>query len=607
MALHYILPISSSSAPKRWASAFLLCSLLLPLSSSLLPAQDRIVPRHPSAIELPELGRTSCESCGFGREIYPLPDVNNDSLADFLTTVIISDTGGWGANATELRLYKGVHGGLPDIENYLRIGPSEIGSNTKFLAAGDWDADGNEDLAVAQTIFGDTSFGSTPGFTPSRVVIWWGNTHGTYSLADTTHLENGTVAWLTPDRGFVLDLNVDGVDDLLLFNIRGVVDGAIEDLADVVAFTGTKGEKWGKAAKAGATWEWWDAPNISQYTILAKRFQIIDQDHDGLEDIVMYQDARNNVDDTWVKIIYGRKDMILDTANIVEIDLRSSNGKYSLFSDITGDRVPELLVATGGEETLRAYVGFKGQRIEEQYGNGDEPSKPGEELWWGKPWANIPLVNKLHDGWATAGWGPIYPLGDGGLDGVDDLWVLTVPDIVFYNGGLGFDSLYDGWINFSDGIGSPVVVGNIDGTGNQTIAIPTLNNATWGIKFVQPSTVVPTGGIYRMAPPGTDTVLSGMRVEGRGRKVVSSLGVQAVPNPASGVVRVMWGDGDRGTGRNGDVVVRVTDVRGQKVKTFTLPAYEQETLWDASKTFGGTYFITVTIGDVSETTKILRR
>ena len=53
--------------------------------------------------------------------------------------------------------------------------------------------------------------------------------------------------------------------------------------------------------------------------------------------------------------------------------------------------------------------------------------------------------------------------------------------------------------------------------------------------------------------------------------------------------------------------VRVTDIRGQEIVTFSLPAYENETLWDASKTFGGTYFITVTIGDVSETTKILRR
>ena len=598
-----ILPIPSSGAPKYWVGVFLFCCLLLPLSSSLCPAQDRIVPRHPDAIELPELGRMTCESCGFGREIYPLPDVNGDSLADFLTTVIISDTGGWGTNAKELRLYKGIRGGLPDINTYTRIGPSEIGSTILFLASGDWDGNGFTDIAVLQSVFGDTGFGNTSGRGIGHLVVWWGNSEGSYPLSDTTRLQNSTLGWGNPDRAFSIDVDENGVEDLLLFDVKGFADDSVVNLADVQVYLGGTGEQWGQQKGREAEWHWWEAPHIGRFTVLADRFQIIDQDQDGLEDIVMYQDARNNVDDTWVKIIYGRNDMILDTANIVEIDLRSSNGKYSLFSDITGDRIPELLVATGGEETLRAYIGLKGQRIEEQYGNGDEPAKPGEEVWWGKPWANIPLVNKLHDGWAAAGWGPIFDFGDGGLNGVDDLWLYSKPDLIFYNGGNLFDSLYDGWVTIPCGGGALVRLGDIDGSGKETIAVGYQCGTTAGIKFAQPSTVVPTGGVYRMVPAGTDTI-SGMRAESRGMRLSSLLGVHAVPNPASAVVRIVWRAGETETGGSGEAVVRVTDVRGQEVKTFTLPAYEQETVWDASKTFGGTYFITVTIGDVSETTEV---
>lgn len=563
---------------------------------------DRIVPRHPDAIELPELGRMTCERCGFGNGVYALGDINHDSLADFCAVRRFSDSAS-GQSVNELRVYKGVRGGLPGIESYQRVGPREVGSSIEFLAVGDWNGDTHRDILLTEKVLGDTSFGNTNGFGVVRLVVWWGNTEGQYRVDDTTRLQNGTVGWGTPDRVFSIDLDRNGVEDLLLLDAKGFADGVVVDLADLQVFFGELNRRWGREISARAEWEWWDAPNVTQFTVLARRFQIIDQDSDGFVDVVMYQDANSNLEESWVKIIYGKEGIIIDTSNMVTIDLAPATGKYALLADISGDKVPELLVNTGGEETLKAYIGLKGQRIAEQFGSGNEPSHPGEEVWWGKPWAAIPLPAKLHDGWAASGWSDIYDFGDGGQDGVGDVWVTTVPDIVFYNGGNKFDSLYDGWINIPCGGATALtVLGDIDGSGKQTIAMGILCNGTGGIRFLQPSERVPTGGKFRQLPPGTDTPVSGVPSGQWG--VERSLDVHAVPNPASGEVRILW-RGDDKKRKNGDATIAVHDMLGQPVTTFSVPDHQGETVWDASKTFDGAYFITVTVGEASETTRIV--
>ena len=576
--------------------------LLLPAATLLfvpytINAQenDRIVPRHPGAIDLPELGRMTCQECGFGREIYPLPDVNGDSLADFLTTVLIADTGDWGSNAKELRLYTGVRGGLPDINEYLRIGPSEMGTNIFYMAHGDWDNDGNPDIATKLTPIEKDPETNPEGYGLSFMVIWWGNTDGLYSIADTTHLSINAQAWLGPQRGYGMDFTGDGIDDLLLDGISGFQDGAIKrDMPRIQMFYGEMQQRWKTTDDRFYDWGWWgDKPG--GHLILS------DQDVDGLTDLVFYDNTRSPLENGGIRIIYGKQNVVIDTSRVVEVDYTSVSGKYSLLADITGDRVPELLVATGDEETLRVYAGFKGQRIEEQFGDGNEPASPGEEQWWGKPWANIPLVNKLHDGWASAGWGPIFDFGDGGLDGTDDLWVESVPDIIFYNGGERFDSIYDGWVNIPCGGGSLARLGDIDGSNELTIAIGYQCGTTAGIKFVQPSKVVPTGGIYRMLPPGTDTV-SGVADEDRIVDEQSILKLRAIPNPANGLVRVRW---ENNLSRAGsEAVVRVSDGLGQEVQTLRVRG-TNEIVWDASTTFGGTYFITLSIGEHAETVRAL--
>jgi hypothetical protein len=127
-------------------------------------------PRNEKVICLPTIGRMegklTCVRGGeqYGRNIYAVGDVNHDGLQDWIVGHIRCDSvmtiNGSLRTAEEILLYKGVRGGLPSVESGERIGPSEFGSATSFVASGDWDGDGNIDLACRVQIYGDSSFGN---------------------------------------------------------------------------------------------------------------------------------------------------------------------------------------------------------------------------------------------------------------------------------------------------------------------------------------------------------------------------------------------------------------------------------------------------------------
>ena len=570
------------------------------LSSAPLFAQPerRIVPRHDFAVELPELGRmVGLEGDGlFGDKVYPVGDVNNDGLHDWILTRNNRDTMIDGKNPSELLLYLGVEGGVPDVADRIRIGPSEIGVNQWFMAAGDWDGDSKVDIATVAQFFRDTTFGPSNGKPGAHLVIWWGDGTGVYSEEDTTHLENGMDAWVDPDEGFSVDLNEDGVEDLILSDVKGFLNKEVTYDALVQVWIGSRDERFGRELPRRSTWQWWSPPRESRLNVF-HRTQWIDQDVDGHLDFVWYTDGRGGGVHGTISIIYGTPDHILDTANIVSNSLDSAWGKYALFADITGDRVPELLVNTGGQEALKAYVGFKGQRLLEQYGLGNEPGHPGEDVWWGKPWATIPLPGQLHDGWATSGWSPVYNLGDGGLDGIGDFWVSTTPDVVCYNGGERLDSLYDAWINVPGGIGTAqyvVNLGDITGQGYPTFAVEM--GSPVGVKYVQPTHDVPTTGKYRYLPPGTENPDS--YVSEDRRETGGSFGLAVRPNPTSGNVQIEW------TSQRGKATVSVSDQVGQVIYREKVDALLGALVWNASRTFGGSYWVTIEIDGKTETRKI---
>lgn len=586
-----------SSGQLRQRTRILGAVALLLLSAAALTAQPdrRIVPRHDWAIELPELGRmTGLPEDGlFADQIYPVGDVDRDSLCDWIVTRSRRDTMVGGAYPLELLLYRGKRGGLPDVSERERIGPTEVGADVRFLAAGDWDGDGFIDLATAIHVFDDTTFGHVNGIRPQHLVVWWGQGKEGYSLSDTVRLENGYAAWFVVD-GDSRDLNFDSVDDLLIVGANAFDTGETIDLAEVQVFIGRKNARWRTERNPYADWKWWDAPNATLLTVF-KRTQWIDQDADGYLDFVWYIDGTGGSRHGSVSIIYGTPEHILDTANIHTISLDSAWGRHSLFSDITGDNVPELLVNAGRQEAIKAFVGFKGQRIEEQYGLGNEPGHPGEEVWWGKPWATIPLPGQLHDGWVPAGPSPIYDLGDVGLDGVCDVCVYSTPDYICYNGGQRFDSIYDSWISRSaSGSGPIVVLGDIDGSGLNTIALGSDDL----VAFYQPSTDVPVTGKYRYMPPGTGTPETGVSEENSNVITAKTLGLQAYPNPSSGIVRLTWGS------TTGTATILITDQLGQTVTQFEVEATVGEAEWDASQTFGGVYFVSIEIDGVRESIEV---
>ena len=583
--------------------ALLLVSLLL-IPPFLHAQDDQVVPYHPYAKELPELGRMIGilgEDCLFGEKIYPIGDCNGDSLSDWILSRRRCDTTIDGKTPEELLLYKGEPGRLPDVENRLRIGPSEIGAKMKFLAAGDWDGINGTDLAVTISLFGDTSQGGA-GFDLHRVVIFWNDGGGNYSVSDTTRIPNvhgGNDLWLGGgNESLVHDYNHDGVEDVLLDIGGSYRSGEWDYTPRRYLFLGCAGERWGKDGKGvEASLEWWSPP--------PGKTALLDQDVDGYLDMIFYHNTSRVADSGSIRIIYGREGVILDTGKVVEVSLAPANGKYALFADITGDRVPELLVNAGGEERLKAYVGFKGQRVEEQFGSGEEPGNPGEEIWWGKPWASIPLPGALHDAWANAGWSRIYDFGDGGLDGVGDVWVYTVPDIICYQGGKTFDSIYDGWIRVPCGGGGTVqVIGNAFGHNIPVIAVSYRCDTESGIKFTESTKELPTTGRVRRLPPGTDTPDTSMSVSNQPSAIgpQESLGLAVHPNPSSGEVVVSWGKGTRGQGDK--AIIRITDLLGQEVLSAEIPVYERRFLWDASDLPNGIYYGVLTTDEVTETRHI---
>ncbi len=561
--------------------------------------ERRIVPRHDWAIELPELGRMTGApgDCNFGEKIIPIGDCNNDSLADWLVLRRRCDTTFIGRPPNDFLLYKGVRGGLPSHEDRVRIGPEEIGVELRFIAAGDWDGDSYGDLAIKITPMVKDSITNPTGYGVGTFVIWWGNERGEYSLEDTTHIAVEAEGWLGPQQGWSWDIDRDGIDDLLIDGVSGFLQGEIDrSMPPTQIYFGARGKRWGREIDALWDWGWWN--------MVPGRLEIIDQDADGLDDLVFYDNTHTSGQIGGIRIIYGIEEQIIDTASVVEVRYDSAGGKVSRLMDITGDGVRELVLNTGEQERLKVFIGFKGQRIDEQYGSGNEPAHPGEATWWGKPWASVPLPGLLHDGWASSGRSSLFDLGDADLDGIDDIWVASWPEIIAYRGVYFLDSLYECWISNASTSGPAIALGDIDGTGKSTIAMQ-FDGAPLGVRFLQNSDSVPRTGRYRALPPGTEP--RSTSVPASRDLVTGQITVSAHPNPGTDVIHVTWTmpDDDR---QGSEITLQITDMVGQEVLTTRLPSSSRAFSWNASKAFAGAYSVQVsTDSDRGSTAIIIRK
>ena len=582
------------------------CTLVaLSLLTAALPCfaqpERRIVPRHDWAIELPELGRMTGApgDCNFGEKIIPIGDCNNDSLADWLVLRRRCDTTFIGRPPNDLLLYKGVRGGLPSHEDRVRIGPEEVAVELRFIAAGDWNGDSYGDLAIKITPMIKDSITNPIGYGVGTFVIWWGNERGEYSLGDTTHVTIAADGWLGPQVGWSWDIDRDGVDDLLVDGVSGLLQGEIDQsMPPTQIYFGARGKRWGREIDALWDWGWW--------SMVPGRLEIIDQDADGFDDLVFYDNVSSSNKTGGIRIIYGTEEHIIDTASVVDVRYDSAWGKVSLLRDITGDGVRELILNTGGQERLKVFIGFKGQRIVEQYGSGNEPAHPGEAVWWGKPWASVPLPGLLHDGWDAAGGSLLFDLGDADLDGVDDIWVYSVPDMIVYRGAYFLDSLYDAWIRMNN-TGSLAVLGDIDGSSIPTIIYTDLKASPVSLRFLQPSTDVPRTGRYRALPPGTEPPSTSVRPTDRTLVDSHAITVSSRPNPGRDEIVIEWSL-PQGYSPTESLQLQITDMLGQEVLSTTLLRSQTEFHWNATQTFAGTYSVTISSDSaVGSTTIILRK
>jgi len=568
----------------RMFSLLLLVVFLVPLAAQSQnespcnqgrdPQRD---PRNPFAICLPEIGRMDSYQDAVIHLVAPVGDVDHSGTTDFVVN----------RNSRELLLYKGVMGGVPLPEDGRRVGPTEQNSITAFLASGDWDADGHIDIAVRIQILGDTT-GHNSGRDISRVVIFWGNASGNYSLEDTTRLECGAQMWIGPVRGLGADFDSDGVDDLLVGELAGVTDNVVISLPQMMIFKGHSRERWGrKEVERQSDWQYWH-PTPDRFDGLA----FTDQDHDGLKDIVF---ARNEsaVLGGGLSVLYGRQGALPDTNDVQTISFAPSKGRYALFNDVTGDKIPDLLIGSGRDDFVKVYVGFRGQRLLEQYGSGDEPEDPDAERWWGRPWATIWLPRKINPNWFGDN-DRLFDLGDANRDGIGDIFAFSWPYVLVYNGGGRLDSLVDALINITPGnSGLLKRVGDIDGSGLDIIALTTEK----GIRFYAPTKEISTFGISRRRPPGT------AGVDDPPMNDDAVLMLEARPNPARGELQFSW----RGGLLRGAVTISLYDLLGREVACCGGKGEDGRAHCEVGPLPPGTYIAQLRCGERMSTTTIVLR
>jgi Secretion system C-terminal sorting domain len=556
-------------------------------------------PRNPYAICLPEIGRMDaflppCHITGygeqFGNQLATVGDVDHSGTVDFVVGHQLCSYKGF-RFAEELLLYKGVKGGLPASTSGQRIGPTDTNSRIRFLAAGDWDNDGNVDIAVRIQILDDTTAGNH-GYEISRLVVFWGNESGDYSLADTTRLESGAQMWLSIFRGLGSDIDQDGTDDLLVGQLSGFTEGSVVKLPQMMIFKGHSKNRWGQdGIGRTADWVYWK-PQPEEYTALT----FIDQDQDGVKDIVFARNESSALGGS-LSVLYCVDGKLPDTADIQTISFVPSKGRFSLFSDVTGDKIPDLLIGSGRDDFVKVYVGFKGQRLLEQYGGGNDSAQPGNDKWWGKPWATIWLPRKINPNWFGDS-DNLFDLGDVNLDGIDDIFAFSWPYVVAYNGGDKLDSMADALINITPGteLGILKRLGDIDGSGRDIIALTTGNE----IRFYAPTKSISSLGIPRRLPPGTGT----SSVEEH--PIVGNdytLALTAMPNPSRGEIQFSW----HGSLLRGSATITIFDLVGKEVAQCDARAEDGKAECHAQNLASGTYVAQIRCGDRTAATTILIR
>lgn len=545
-------------------------------------------PRHPGVARFEEIGSYPAGT------IWPLGDVSGDGIADIAIERFL-DTGiSPGRKAQELLILHGAAGRLPQYDTAKRLEPGQLLSKSLLLAVGDWDGLNGPDLCVYTILYRDTAFGNADLLYDGTgvVMIYWNDGAGHYALADTSRLFTDMPGSFTMTYGTSGDWDQDGVEDLYLHGPGTIRRYAgVEKIPKGFIYRGHKEQRWGHGGVPNTPdWHWWNAPTIA-------RAGAEDLDQDDAADLILYSSDHSTIRP--LTVFYGRQDGALpDTLqDVQQINMVSVGGWATNFSDVSGDGVADLTVLNSSQSLVYIYIGCKGQRLLEQFGTGNDP--PEGERWWGRPWASVKGPNFVSDAWFGLGY-QLFDLGSADSNKTEEIWVQSSDFLICYDVGgrlldgiqYGLDSLFDGQVYpWGD---DAKRLGDIDADGRAEFSV----NDDGELR------------IYRMVYALPEPMLSFWRVpQGCGVSSAaddkfpaeSELSLRAIPNPARGDVRVFW-TAERETG---EAVITVHDMLGQEVTTMRVPAWRGEAVWDAAKTFGGRYFITVTLGRRSETAEVV--
>ncbi|MCE7933560.1 MAG: hypothetical protein DYG96_03090, partial [Chlorobi bacterium CHB2] len=447
-------------------------AVLLAHATTLAQPNTWIDPRHPSVAWLQEWGYMTgtglpCKPTWgeeFGRGIIPVGDVNGDAIADFILERSRCDTlfgPSKAERANELLLYFGDKGRLPIPASGQRLGSSELGTLTRFLCAADFDDDSFVDFALRIEKLNDSAYNANGQYSIASLVIFWGNSTHRYTEQDTSHLTCYSDTWLGICRALFIDINNDNHKDLLISTCGGYgfTNGKVVRQPVHLVYFGQQGKRWGKTGQStAADMLWWTTPAYEQ---------TIDQDCDGRIDLVSTQQQKS------IRIQYGSEQGLQDTTAVETIDLSNSGAHSALFQDVTGDKVPDLIVRGGDFEQgrIRIFAGAPGQRLTELYGNGNDSADRANHRFPLRPWAQILSPNALHEGWFD--WdNELFDLGDLNEDGTSEIVAFSKPFILCYTTGNTLDSLIDIMFNVpGDSWATIRRIGDVDGSRTVSYAI----------------------------------------------------------------------------------------------------------------------------------------
>ena len=557
-------------------------------------------PFSPDAIDLPVIGRVHGElprPAGdyeyFGERAYGIGDVNHDGLNDWIVkrerpdlSVKLPTNPPQYLNPTELLLYRSTRDSIPNIESGERIGSQNIISETDFLTSGDWDADGNIDLCVKIKFFYDSSFGNTRFYNIFSVVVFWGNINGIYSCDDTSHISCGADMWIFVWG--VTSMNVKGKMTLIIAASRGYSqERTLVDIPQLSFYSLSNGKRWGRAGVSSLpVWTAWRIPFVTEGGLTH-----MDQDGDGIEDFIFIYDSPDNASTGKISVLYGRANDYPDTNSLETADLLYANGHKVKLFDVTGDGIPEIITHAGSEEYMKVFIGFKGQRITEQYGSGIEPPHPGQEKWWGKPWVKLPLPYYLGGGRSED---IVLAVGDCDLDGIADIGVFGSSTIFIYGTGDHFDEYADAVVDMQD-YGYAQWVSEAGVINSSGLPAKLISGQGWLVYAAGTSRVRKTvWGTLNIRPAGTEKPTVDVP-----REVASPGGARLTiePSVSRGIVHLEWDLPDR----RSSATITVMNLLGEVAEAINVPAGASVQKLDVQRYVSGRYLVRVSTESSSVT------